>query len=155
MPDALPLWDFPAPFVLPVTVVANDIDGFGHVNNTVYFRWLTECAWAHSAAVGLPEAACVALRRGMAVRKVDVEILAAAYLDEALLVGNWLTAKTRLRATRTFQILNPASGVTLLRGCVDYVCVNLDSGRPVRMPPEFEAGYRATARLGDHDAPVG
>ena len=144
MPDSTSLWDYPDhPFVLPVTVVADDIDGFGHVNNTVYFRWLTECAWAHSAAVGLPEAACVALRRGMAVRKVDVEILAAAYLDEALLVGNWITAKNRLRATRTFQIVNPASETTVLRGHIDYVCVNLDSGRPVRMPPEFDAAYIA------------
>ena len=59
-------WDHADPYVYEVDVLPEDIDSFGHVNNTVYLRWLTECAWAHSAAVGLPEDKCVALRRGMA-----------------------------------------------------------------------------------------
>lgn len=137
-------WDHPAPFAIQIDVVDDDIDGFGHVNNTVYLRWLTECAWAHSAAVGLPEETCIAMRRGMAVRSIHVELLAAAYLNDRLWVGNWLSAKDRLRATRTYQIINEHSGVTLLRGYVDFVCVNLDNGRPARMPPEFEQGYEVT-----------
>lgn len=139
------LWDHPEPFVLPVTVTEADIDSFGHVNNVVYLRWLTECAWAHSAAVGLSEQVCVALRRGMAVRTIHLDLLAAAYLGEALLVGDWVTANDRrLRATRTFQIIDPAREATLLRGHIDYVCINLDNGRPVRMPPEFRECYSMT-----------
>lgn len=134
-------WDLPDPFVHIVLVKETDIDSFGHANNTVYLRWLTECAWAHSAAVGLPESRCVELRRGMAVRTINVDILASAYAGETLLVGNWLTAKTRLRATRTYQIINPESDKIILRGSVDFVCVNLDSGAPTRMPAEFVAGY--------------
>jgi acyl-CoA thioester hydrolase len=103
------LWDHADPFVLPVLVGEADIDSFGHVNNAVYLRWLTECAWAHSAAVGLPEDVCVALRRGMAVRGIHLDLLASAYLGDALLVGDWVTANDRrLRATRTFQIVDPA-----------------------------------------------
>lgn len=139
------LWDHPEPFVLPVTVTEADIDSFGHVNNVVYLRWLTECAWAHSAAVGLSEQVCVALRRGMAVRTIHLDLLAAAYLGEALLVGDWVTANDRrLRATRTFQIIDPAREATLLRGHIDYVCINLDNGRPVRMPAEFRDCYAMT-----------
>ena len=139
-----PQWDHPNPFVLPIYVVAADIDSFGHVNNAVYIRWLTECAWAHSAAVGLPEATCVELRRGMAVRSINVDILASAYLGDELLVANWITGKTRLRATRVYQILNADTQATLLRGSVDFVCVNLDTGAPARMPYAFEAGYADT-----------
>jgi acyl-CoA thioester hydrolase len=135
-------WDYPDPFILPVTVTEADIDSFGHVNNAVYLRWLTECAWAHSAAIGLPEDVCVALRRGMAVRGIHLDLQAAAYLGDALLVGDWVTANDRrLRATRTFQIVDPARNTTLLRGHVDYVCINLDTGRPVRMPAEFVERY--------------
>ena len=49
-----------------------------------YLRWLTECAWAHSAAVGMSEARCVELRRGMAVRSIQLELLAAAYEGRAI-----------------------------------------------------------------------
>ena len=137
-------WDHPNPFHIEVVVALSDIDSFNHVNNTVYLRWLTECAWAHSAAVGLPEATCVEMRRGMAVRSIHVDLLASAYLDEHLLVGNWLTNRDRLRATRIYQIINKESGTTLLRGHVDFVCVNLDNGRPARMPPEFDRAYSET-----------
>lgn len=139
------LWDHADPFFIPITVAEDDIDSYGHVNNVVYVRWLSECAWAHSAAVGLPEDVCVALRRGMAVRTLHIDLLAAAYLGDELLVGDWVSANDRrLRATRTFQIVNPAKAVTLLRGRVDYVCINLDNGRPVRMPPEFLDCYAIT-----------
>jgi acyl-CoA thioester hydrolase len=139
------LWDHPDPFVLPVLVGEADIDSFGHVNNAVYLRWLTECAWAHSAAVGLPEDVCVTLRRGMAVRGIHLDLLAAAYLGDALLVGDWVTANDRrLRATRTFQIVDPVRQATLLRGHIDYVCINLDTGRPARMPAEFLERYAIT-----------
>lgn len=139
------LWDHADPFFIPMTVAEDDIDAYGHVNNVVYVRWLSECAWAHSAAVGLSEDVCVALRRGMAVRTLHIDLLAAAYLGDELLVGDWVSANDRrLRATRTFQIVNPAKAVTLLRGRVDYVCINLDNGRPVRMPPEFLDRYAIT-----------
>lgn len=138
-------WDHLQPFVLPVTVAADDIDSYGHVNNAVYIRWLADCAWAHSAAVGLPEETCVALRRGMAVRSIHVDLLAAAYLGDELLVADWVTSNDRrLRATRTYQIVNPARNVTLLRGHIDYVCINLDTGRATRMPPEFLERYEVT-----------
>ncbi len=138
-------WDHPEPFVIPVTVSEEHIDSFGHVNNAVYIRWLSKCAWAHSAAAGLPEEACVALRRGMAVRSFHIDLLAAAYLRDELLVGDWVSANDgRLRATRTYQIVNPARGLTLLRGHIDYVCINLDNGRPARMPREFVERYPVT-----------
>jgi acyl-CoA thioester hydrolase len=138
-------WDHPRPFFISVPVAEDDIDSYGHVNNVVFIRWLSRCAWAHSAAVGLPEETCLALRRGMAVRAFHITLLAAAYLGDELLVGDWVSANDgRLRATRTYQIVNPANDVTLLRGHIDYVCINLDNGRPTRMPPEFVERYALT-----------
>jgi acyl-CoA thioester hydrolase len=135
-------WDHPAPFVVAVTATAADVDSYGHVNNAVYLKWLERCAWAHSASVGLPEAACVALRRGMAVRRLRLDYLAPTHAGDNVLVGNWISASdARLRVTRRYQLVAAAQGKTLLRGEIDYVCLNLDSGRPVRMPPTFVAGY--------------
>jgi len=48
----------------------------------------------------------------------------------------------RLRVDRRFQIRRPADGRTLLSGLIHYVCADLDSGRPRRMPAEFASRYR-------------
>ena len=82
----------------------------------------------------------------MAVRQIHVELLASAYEGEELMMGNWVSSKVRLRATREFQIVNVARQGTLLSGHVDYSRVNLGSGRPTRMPTEFTERYQVTRR---------
>lgn len=138
-------WDRPNPFTIKVTASSEHIDGYGHVSNVCFIQWLTDCAWAHSAAVGLPEGACVEMERGMAIRNVNVEFLASAYADDHLIVANWVTEVDRkLRATRQFQIVNNETGKSLLRGQLNFVCVNLKNGRPTRMPPLFLERYVIT-----------
>lgn len=136
-------WDLPDPFTIEVTALPEHIDAYDHVSNVVYIQWLTDCAWAHSAAVGLPESLCVEMQRGMAVRGIHIDMLASAYVGDKLLVANWVVSNDKkLRATRQYQILNPETGITLVRGHIDFVCVNLSTGRPARMPPEFLERYQ-------------
>ena len=78
----------------------------------------------------------------MAVQSVRLEYEAAAYLGDELLLGNWIAKNDgRLRATRRFQIVRPADQRTLLRGEVDYVCIELRTGRPRRFPAAFKKAY--------------
>lgn len=135
-------WDLPSPHVHRAVATTDDIDGYGHVNNAVYVRWLDRCAWSHSAALGLPADDCVRDRRGMAVWRTQLNYLAPAFEGDRLDVGTWIVGSDgRLRVARRFQILRPADGRTLLRALIQYVCIDLDSGRPRRMPPSF-AAYR-------------
>ena len=144
MPD-LPEWDLPDPFVIRVVADAETIDSYGHVNNRVYLGWLEACAWAHSAAVGFDEARCIEMARGMAVRTLNLDYLAACYEDDEILVANWLVANDgRLRATRRFQLINRTRGQVAMRGEILYVCMNLSTGRPVRMPESFVQAYDPT-----------
>jgi acyl-CoA thioester hydrolase len=144
-PDSPVHWDHLRPFVISVTAGTADVDSYGHVNNAVYLKWLEQCAWAHSAAVGLPEVSCLALARGMAVRSLRLDYLAAVHAGDEVLVGNWISASDgRLRVTRRFQLIAAATDKSVMRGEIDYVCLNLDNGRPVRMPPAFISGYAAT-----------
>lgn len=141
------LWDHPNPFTIEVQATETDIDSFGHVNNVVYIKWLEQLAWAHSAAVGLPEETCLAMERGMAVRKINVEYLAASYGGDTIIVGNWICFNDgKLRVTRRYQLINPAKNLTVMRGEVDFVCMNLTSGKPSRLPSEFKTAYSATVR---------
>ena len=136
-------WDLPSPFIHRLSAQASDIDAYGHVNNSVYPRWLDEAAWAHSSALGVTPAHCAATRRGMVVWRSQLHFLAPTFMKDALEVGTWLVFHDgRLRIDRRFQILRPADGRTLLRGLIHYVCTDLDSGRPRRMPQDFVDHYQ-------------
>jgi len=138
-------WDFLHPHVIELAVRAADIDAYGHVNNSVYLTWLDQVAWSHSAALGVPLEECLRLRRGMAAQRLEIDYLRAAFAAEQLQVGTWIIASDgRLRCSRHFQILRAADASTLARARVDYVCINLDSGRATRMPDRFMRSYVIT-----------
>ena len=132
----------PAAFTGTHQVLPEEIDEYAHVNNTVYLQWLDAIAWAHSAKLGQSLEQCLALRRGMAVRHTRVDYLDAALLGDSLLIATWLVAcDGRLRCTRRFEILRIADEKRVLDAEVDYFCMNLDTGKPVRFPREFVDCY--------------
>ncbi|HEY0801348.1 MAG TPA: thioesterase family protein [Steroidobacteraceae bacterium] len=134
----------PSAFTSTHRVVAEEIDEYAHVNNTVYLQWLDVIAWAHSSNLGLPLERCLALRRGMAVRHTRVDYLEAALLDDILLIGTWIVAcDGRLRCTRRFDVLRAGDGKRVLEAEIDYFCLNLDTGKPSRFPREFVESYAA------------
>lgn len=47
----------------------------------------------------------------------------------------------RLKMKRNFQLIRPADGATPLRAQTTFVCIELSSGKPKRMPVEFIDGY--------------
>ena len=132
----------PDPYLLRHCVVAEEIDEYRHVNNSVYLRWLDTVAWRHSAALGLSRERCLELRRGMAVRHTRIDYLQAAVEGDALCIGTWIVASDgRLRCRRRFEVLREPDALRILEAEIDYVCLNLDTGRPSRFPPEFTLCY--------------
>ena len=139
-------WDFGNPHVVTLEVLAADIDAYDHVNNSVYLAWLDRAAWSHSGTLGLSLEQCVAMRRGMAAHRTEIDYLKAALLGDRVLVGTWIVnTDSKLRVERRFQIRRATDGETLSRARIDYVCINLDSGRAVRMPDSFRNAYGVTA----------
>ena len=138
--------DFPTAHVIGLQVQPADVDAYEHVNNAVYLTWLDRAAWSHSAALGVPLERCLALRRGMAAQRIEIDYLRAAVRGDRIEAATWIVAADgRLRAERRFQIRRVPDGATLARARVDYVCINLDSGRAVRMPEMFARAYVVTA----------
>jgi acyl-CoA thioester hydrolase len=131
-------WDLPSPFIQRRVAVRDEIDGYGHVNNAVYVAWLDACAWAHSTARGIPPELCSTLNRGMVVWRTQINYLRAAMEGDELEVATWpVHNDNRLRIVRRFQIRRASDGETLLRALLHYVCIDLQTGRPKRMPEEF------------------
>ena len=141
----MPHYDHPAAHVIELEVGAADIDAYDHVNNAVYLAWLDRAAWPHSAALGVPLEQCVTLRRGMAALRTEIDFVRAALLGDRVRVATWIAGSDgRLRVERRFQVVRAADDATLARARTEYVCINLDSGRAVRMPELFARAYRAT-----------
>src|ERR1700745_1709565 len=139
------LFDHPAPHTVELSVRPEDIDAYDHVNNAVYLTWLDRAAWSHSAALGVPLERCVALRRGMAAQRIAIEYLRAAVRGDVVQAATWIvSADGRLRAERRFHVRRKSDGATLARARIEYVCINLDSGRAVRMPESFARAYVPT-----------
>lgn len=141
-------WDYPGPYSLEVTVAESDTDILGHTNNVSYLRWLEQAAWAHSKALGLDWPEYHRLKRAMVVRRHELDYLAPSFVGDRLIAGTWLSGNDgKLSLWRRYQLLRISDGLTLLRGRTLFVCADLDSGKPRRMPEEFIRGYAVSQPL--------
>jgi acyl-CoA thioester hydrolase len=136
-------WDYPEPHIIEHTALENEADGYGHINNSVYLQWLDQCVWAHCDAVNMSPDFCRRLNRGFAAIRHEIDYITSAYPGDGVAIANWVTLNDeRLRAERRFQIIRIDDEKTLLRARSFYVCTDLSTGRPTRMPNEFKTGFK-------------
>jgi acyl-CoA thioester hydrolase len=137
-------WDYPAGYSIELCVKEADIDGLEHTNNAIYVQWCERAAWAHSVSLGLDLGCYQQLDRAMAITRSEFDYLAASRLGDKVVVATWIVDwDQKLTMWRHFQIIRPADGVTLLRGKMKFACIEISSGKPRRLPPEFIEGYGA------------
>ncbi|WP_230425621.1 acyl-CoA thioesterase [Spartinivicinus ruber] len=135
-------WDLPAPFILDVIVDETVIDHYGHVNNAEYVRWLQDASWAHSNSIGLSIDQYRELNRAMVVHRHEIDYVASAFHQDQLQIATWIVAlDCKLSLIRQFQIIRPQDQCCILRAKTKFVCVELSSGKPRRMPEVFIEGY--------------
>lgn len=134
-------WDAPSPHVLPVDVADRHIDLMRHVNNVHYLQWLEDVAWDHSIRLGMGHEDYTRLGHGMVVRRHELDYVAPALLGDRVLLATWIVAIDRFSLHRRYQFVRASDGTTLFRGATHFVCVEIESGRVRRMPPEFAEAY--------------
>jgi acyl-CoA thioester hydrolase len=138
----MPAWDHASPHIAAVCPRAADIDGLNHTNNAVYVQWCEQAAWAHSHALGLSLDDYRRLDRAMAIRSAAYDYLLPTFEGESLSLGTWLApGDGKLSMLRHFQLIRDGDGATVMRGHWELVCIELQSGKPKRLPPEFVAAY--------------
>jgi acyl-CoA thioester hydrolase len=78
----------------------------------------------------------------MAVVRTVIQYLRPALLGDVVHVATWIVpVDSRLRVRRRFQIKRLADESTLARAEIEYACIELSSGKPMRWPPEFRERY--------------
>ncbi|MFZ4550706.1 MAG: acyl-CoA thioesterase [Aquabacterium sp.] len=143
MSDAVPqvAWDLPHPHVERVVVTSEHIDVMNHTNNVVYLRWLELIAWQHSMSLGIGPEAFTQSGQGMVVRSHHLDYLQATHLGDEVLLATWVVHVDKLFLTRKYQFVRAANGQTVFRGESHFVSVDIESGKPKRMPQHFLDAY--------------
>ncbi len=135
-------WDYPDPFLMTFQVGASHIDALAHTRNTHYVEWCMDTAWAHTTALGLGAADYQRLDRAMALTRAEYDYLRATRAGDTLLIGTWITDwRSRLKMTRQFQIICQQTDVTVFRGRLEFVCIEISTGQPKKPPREFVEIY--------------
>lgn len=131
-------WDYDNPFTLEVVVQDRHIDALAHTRNTHYVEWCMEAAWAHTTALGLGPKDYQRLDRAMALTHAEYDYHKATRAGDTLWVGTWITDWAgRMKMTRRLQVICEATGDTVFRGALEFVCIEISTGLPRRPPKAF------------------
>ena len=140
-------WDYKNPHVLKFKVFKENIDVLGHVNNKVYLDWCELVSWDHSKSLGVTPITYQELRCACVVVKNKIEYLGSLFENDSVVVSTWITeTDSKLKLSRLFQVIRVKDNKTVFRSNVDYVCINLDTYRPTRMPALFKEAYKITGK---------
>jgi acyl-CoA thioester hydrolase len=117
-----------------------EIDAQGHVNNAVYLSYFEvgRVEWLRTAGLSYRELE----ERGYGI--VVVEVLAhyrrAAFFDDELTLRTELADLSR--ASMRFEYVVSRDGELLVTGHTRHACVDLATGKPIRVPEEVLAAAR-------------
>lgn len=123
--------------IIPVRTYHEDMDDVGVVYYANYLKFMSRARSEWMRDVGFDQAMFLRERRvTFAVMRVTMDFLRPAHLDDTLMVGARLLDSGV--ATLDFeQEIHRAPSELLCRGYVKLACVDADTLRPRKIPPEL------------------
>ena len=120
----------------------SDLDPLGHVNNVVFVDYLQEGRVGYMREIGLAvsEISQVVVSQELAFRKP------LALHPDPVIVETWVTRMGNSSYDFAYRIFDEV-GDLAAEGSTTMACIDLQSGRPVRLPPELRAAI-GTPTLG-------
>ncbi len=123
-----------------------DIDDRGHVNNTVYVRWVQDVASAHWENAASPTQrtalAWVLLRH-------EIDYKHPALPGDRVLARTWVGEASGATFERHVELLRAADQRLLARSRTVWCPVDARSGRPRRVTAELQACFRIPVAAGE------
>ncbi len=119
----------------------DECDVYGHLNNAVYLRYMQEAAFRASADAGLDGKAFEAMGRFWLIRGHEIEYLAPVVGGDSVEIKTWNLGLRRTLMRRAYEMRSISSGVVAARAHTDWVFLDRQSQRPVKIPPEVIAAY--------------
>jgi acyl-CoA thioester hydrolase len=123
-------------FSQPITVLAQDIDALGHVNNVVYVKWVQQVASAHWESVAPPE---FLTRYSWVVLRHEIDYRNPAFLHDVLTGQTWVGDHHGAKFERFVKITREADGKLIGEAKTTWCLLDSTTFRPQRIPPEVLA----------------
>lgn len=131
----------PSVFAIERIVSPEHIDGLHHANNTVYVKWMEECATAHSAAAGWDPQAYYEFGASWVVRRHEIVYQRPALLSMRVQIETWVTEFKRVSSRRGYRFVDIETNQELARATTDWAFIDLNTGRPTRIPQWLIADF--------------
>jgi acyl-CoA thioester hydrolase len=142
MPDSEPtMADVSPTHSIHRRVEREHIDLMGHANNTVFVKWMEECAVAHSDSAGWKEEAYTKLGAGWVVRRHEVVYTRPALLGARVRIETWVPEIKKATSRRCYRWSDAQTDEEFGRAVTIWAFVNIQSGRPVRIPEMVRSGF--------------
>lgn len=117
-----------------MTVPSEVIDENGHTNNVAYVAWMQDAAIDHSQTWKVEEF----MKENGATwfaRRHEIEYLRPLFEKDALVIRTWIASAARVKSLRKYEFYRDE--VLVARGETEWVHVDVDSGKPKRIPAEL------------------
>ncbi|TAK11592.1 MAG: acyl-CoA thioesterase [Anaerolineae bacterium] len=133
----------PAPrlVIWPHTVNWRDVDMAGHVNNAQYLSLMEDATLEVGRAFGWSLERSLSQNLAWVVRRATLEYRTQAHYADALEITTYLANVRRSSASRFFFVKQQGSGELVVQAQLQYVLIDLGSGRPVAIPEELRRDY--------------
>ncbi|MDQ7028873.1 MAG: YbgC/FadM family acyl-CoA thioesterase [Ardenticatenia bacterium] len=118
-----------------------DLDTEGHVNNANYLSYLEDCGVQVATAFGWPVRRMSEAGFAVIARRLRIEYRLPAVLDDELEIATWLSNVRRATAVRHYVIHRVHDGALIARARTLWAWVNLQTGRPIRIPDAFHTDF--------------
>lgn len=131
------------PHRFPLRVYFEDTDAGGIVYHANYLRWAERARTESLRAIDLPHQLMIQRHASMlVVRRLEVEYVAPARLDDSLVVETGVLALRGASVDLDQRVLDAASGAERARLKVGLVCVRGENMRPAPIPEPWRSALR-------------
>ena len=117
------------------------IDELGHVSNLQYIVWMQEIAIQHSAAQGWPVERYLQSGAVWVVRSHFITYLRPAFAGEIITLQTWVAEIKQRNSLRKYLVSRTKDQSVLVEGETNWVYVDRQSGRPLRIPNDLRAAF--------------
>lgn len=114
-----------------------DVDPAQQVDQATYLTYMEECGLSVCRARGWTTQRMFAAGFGILARRYRIQYCRPAQLGDELEVATWASNVKRATAVRHFTVTRVSDGALLARARSLWVWVDLQNGRPIRIPPDF------------------
>lgn len=117
----------------------NEIDPMQHVNNAKYLSYLENAGIVAISQYGWPMERTLEMGYGWVARKLRIEYLLQAKLNDELEITTYLSERRSASVMRDYFIRFAKSGELICQAKIQWAFIDLNTEKPTRIPQEMLA----------------